>query len=470
MSDGQPLLIRNARVVGVNGAKREFVGDVLVRNGRIVEIGQIPITEGVEVIEARRGLLLPGFVDTHRHVWQTQLRTAAGDWSLYDYLINMRMTYSAFYQPEDVYLGNYVGALEAINAGVTTVVDHCHILNSPDHTDEAIRGLDDSGIRAVFCYGLFANPVSHDPFVINPDMSWRLEDARRVRKGRLSSDASRIQFGLAPNEPESISFDAGIADIAFARELGARVISCHVAMGAYDQGHQYVRRLNEAGLLLPEFLFVHGSSLMDDELRMIADAGAGISSTPETELQMGMGYPVAMRARQAGAFASIGVDIVSNYSGDLFTQMRMMVQSARAQAHALLETQRIAPRSVGVLAEDVLRLATLGGAESIGLADRIGTVEVGKKADLILLRTDSIGMVPATNAVSAAVFNAKPDDVEVVVVDGHIVKRDGALIGVDWPAIAKRLEDSAERIVSAGRAVDPSIAAGVINGFFDNLH
>jgi cytosine/adenosine deaminase-related metal-dependent hydrolase len=92
MSDGQPLLIRNARVVGVNGAKREFVGDVLVRNGRIVEIGQIPITEGVEVIEARRGLLLPGFVDTHRHVWQTQLRTAAGDWSLYDYLINMRMT------------------------------------------------------------------------------------------------------------------------------------------------------------------------------------------------------------------------------------------------------------------------------------------------------------------------------------------------------------------------------------------
>jgi cytosine/adenosine deaminase-related metal-dependent hydrolase len=185
---------------------------------------------------------------------------------------------------------------------------------------------------------------------------------------------------------------------------------------------------------------------------------------------MGMGYPVAMRARQAGAFASLGVDIVSNYSGDLFTQMRMMVQSARAQAHALLERQRVAPRSVGVLAEEVLRLATVGGSESIGLADQIGTIEVGKKADLILIRTDSIGMVPATNAVSAAVFNAKPDDVEVVVVDGRIVKRDGALIGVDWPAIAKRLEDSAERIVSAGRAIDPSIPAGVINGFFDNLH
>ncbi|WP_169833125.1 amidohydrolase family protein [Sphingomonas panacis] len=463
-------VIRDARILTMVDGDREFRGDVLIADGSIASVGQCSVPDGAEVIEAKGGILLPGFVDTHRHVWQTQLRTAAGDWSLYDYLVHMRMTYSSFYNPDDVYLGNYVGALEALNAGVTTMVDHCHILNSPEHSDEAIRGLRDSGTRGVFCYGLFANPTSHSPFIIDPDMAWRYADARRLRAGTLSSSDGRILLGLAPNEPESTPFATSAIDVSFAREIDAHVVSCHVAMGAYDQGRQFVRQLHEAGLLDQRFLFVHGASLTDAELGMIADAGAGISSTPETEMQMGMGYPVAMRARAAGVNVSLGVDIVSNYSGDLFTQMRMMLQSARAQAHALLEARREAPRAVGATTQEVLRMATLGGAEAINLSDRIGTVEKGKKADLILIRTDTIGMVPATDAVAATVYNAKAEDVEMVMVDGRVVKRDGVLVDVDWPSIARRLQTSAHRIISSARAVDPAIAKGVVDGFFAAPH
>jgi cytosine/adenosine deaminase-related metal-dependent hydrolase len=465
----QPTLIRGARILSMVDGARETQGDVLVRSGLIAEIDQKIDCQDAQVIEARGGILLPGFVDNHRHVWQTQLRSTAGDWTLLNYLAEMRFVYSSFYSADDVYLGNYVGSLEALNAGITTVVDHCHILNSPDHSDEAVRGLEDAGGRAIFCYGIFSNPISHAPFVIEPDQGWRYADAQRLRAGRLSSADGRILMGLAPNEPEGAPFELSSADVRFAQDLGAHAISCHVAMGAYDAGNQFVRRLHEAGLLSSRLLFVHGSSLTDHELALIADAGAGISSTPETEMQMGMGFPVALRARKAGVRVGLGVDIVSNYAGDLFSQMRMMAQSARAQADARLQQRGKAPRHVEVSAREVLRLATLGGAESIHLADRVGSIECGKQADLILIRTDSINMCPTIDAVAATVFNANPSDVEMTMVAGRILKCDGRLQGIDWPALASRVEASSQRIIAKAAAVDRRMVEGITNSFYPNL-
>ncbi|WP_219894285.1 amidohydrolase family protein [Aquisediminimonas profunda] len=465
----QTILIKDARILTMVDGQGEIAGDVLIEDGVIREIGQGLAAEGADVIDAKGGILMPGFVDTHRHIWQTQLRSTAGNWSLYDYLAEMRLTFSTYYTPDDVYLGNRIGAIDALNAGITTIVDHCHILNSPAHSDEAIRGLTDAGIRSIFCYGIFANPTNHNPLDISFDMGWRFDDARRLRKDALSSDDGLIQLGLAPNEPESSPFEAIVHDVQFAREIGARKISCHVAMGAYDQGHQFVRQLHEASLLDETFLFVHGASLTDDELKMIADAGAGLSSTPETEMQMGMGYPIGFRANAAGVKASLGVDIVSNYSGDLFSQMRMMVQSARAQVNAEHERNGRAPRRLDIHARDVLRLATLGGAEALGLDHRIGTIEVGKQADLILVRTDSIGMTPTIDPIAAVVFNASAADVSLVMVAGKIHKRDGILTRVAWPALRSQLLESSERIVAQAARVDRALVEGVVNTFFANL-
>jgi cytosine/adenosine deaminase-related metal-dependent hydrolase len=460
-------LIQGARVLTISGPQEEIAADVLVEDGIIRAIGDLSSIEDARRLDASDTILLPGFVDTHRHTWQTQLRTTAADWSLYDYLARMRMEYSSCYQPEDVYLGNYAGALEALNAGVTTLVDHCHILNSPGHSDAALAGLSDAGIRAIFCYGLFANP-KHHPFCPEADSSWRRDDARRIRQ-LMSSDTGRVLFGFAPTEAEAVPFDLTAEEIRFARELGAHKISLHIAMGAYDQGNKIVSRLQQQGLVASDLLIVHGSALSDEELGIIADAGAGISSTPETELQMGMGHPVAVRARARGVASSLGIDIVSNFSGDMFAQMRLFLQAERAQANAQLASHGFAPRRIDLKSRDALRLATLGGAEACGLANHIGSIEVGKRADLQLIRTTSLNMCPSIDAVSSVVLNANASDVDMVMVAGEIVKSEGRLLGADWPGVSRRLRASSQRIVEEAKSMNHEVVNRVADGFFGNL-
>lgn len=448
-------LIRGGRVLPMTPGSAESAFDVLIDGERIAEVAPALPCPDAEVIDATGFLVLPGLVDTHRHVWETQLRTVATDWSLFDYFAQMRLMYASFYEPEDVYLGNRVGALEALSAGITTMVDHCHVLHTPAHADEAVRGLQESGIRAVFCYGTFDSPNwTGDATRASLAPDWRRDDARRVRRDLLPSRDSRVVFGFAPAEIDANPYEFNVDEIRFARELSSHRISCHVAMGAYDAGTRFVERLGRDGLLGEDLLFVHGSALTDDELRAMADSGAAVSATPETEMQMGMGFPVAIRARDAGVRSSLGVDIVSNYSGDLFAQMRLALQAARALENREYEKRDRAPRRIRLTARDVLDLATREGAAAAGLADRVGTLEAGKQADVILVRTDAIHMTPAIEAVGAVVLNANASDVDTVFVGGDCVKKDGKLVGVDWPALSERLCASSRRIVEGMRSLD----------------
>lgn len=455
------ILIRGGRVLAMTPGSTEAVADVLIEGERIAGVAPSIDCNDAEVVDARGRIVMPGFVDTHRHTWQTQLRTVAADWSLFDYFAQMRLMYSSFYAPDDVFLGNHVGALEALDAGITTLVDHCHILHTPDHGDEAVRGLQESGIRAVFCYGLFDSPDwAADPARAALGASWRRDDARRVRRDLLPSSDSRVVFGFAPAEIDANPYEVNVDEIRLARELGAHRISCHVAMGAYDAGTRFVERLGRDGLLAEDLLFVHGSALTDDELRAMAASGASVSATPETEMQMGMGFPVAFRARDAGVRSSLGIDIVSNYSGDMFAQMRLQLQASRALENREYQRRDRAPRRIRLGVRDALDLGTRGGAEAAGLGGRVGTLEAGKQADVILVRTDSIAMTPTLDAAAAVVLNAHASDVEAVWVAGRCVKRDGRLIGVDWPALSARLRASSRRIVEGMRALDqPGIEA-----------
>jgi cytosine/adenosine deaminase-related metal-dependent hydrolase len=230
-----------------------------------------------------------------------------------------------------------------------------------------------------------------------------------------------------------------------------------------------VRKLHDAGLLAPDMLCVHGAALTADELELLAAAGCGLSSTPETELQMGMGFPVTQRALAAGVATSIGIDIVSNYSGDMFAQMRLLLQTMRAQANLAYEREGKAPRAIAPKAAEVLRLATAGGARAAGLGTAVGTLEVGRRADIVLTRTDAIHMTPATDAVGALVLNANASDVDAVLVDGRIVKRHGQLVDVDWPGLSRRLQSSSERILERAAAVDAGPIRGFVAGLFHNL-
>lgn len=461
------LLIKGGRIVAMTGV-REMRADILVDSGKIVAIAP-DIAADAETIDASDAIVMPGFVDTHRHVWQTQLRTVATDWSLFDYLIEMRYAYSTFYTAEDAYLGNLVGALEALDAGVTTLVDHCHILNTPEHAEEAARGLQDAGIRAIFCYGTFVN-TPRATMSVPSDPEWRRKTARALRRGRLADDRGLVRFGFAPFEAEAMAPEALADEIRFARELGAATISCHAAMGPYDSGRAHVvERLHAEGLLGPDLLFVHGASFTDHELELIRDAGAAISSTPETELQMGMGFPVAFRARSHEVKVGLGVDIVSNYAGDMFMPMRLGLQSTRALRNAEYGARGRAPSIITPDALSALRMATLGGAEAIRMDRQIGSLEVGKAADIAIVSTNAIHMTPAFDAVGALVLNARPTDIGTVLVNGRVVKRDGELVGIDWPALRNRLLASSERIMAGFKTVNVGEIAAMARPVFPHL-
>ncbi|KFY35298.1 hypothetical protein V494_06036 [Pseudogymnoascus sp. VKM F-4513 (FW-928)] len=449
-------LIRNATVVSVDAAIGVVPNcDVLIENGIITAVApNLPTSADLTIIDATDAIVSPGFVDTHRHTWQTQLRTVASNYVLSDYIFNIRNIYGSCYTPHDAYMGNYCGALESIDNGITYLVDHSHIMNSPDHADAAVRGLQDSKIRAVFCYGLYENPawegssVGKEPEINNP--KWRWDDARRVREKYFKSNqpTDLLRFGFAPAELELGALDEAIDEVEFGRSLGSAVITGHVALGRYDRGSHIVRNFEQRNVLGPDLLFSHCATLHDDELDAVKKFGVSLSSTPDTELQMGMGHPIAFKAHKHGCVASIGIDITSNNPADMFQQMRLLLQ---AQRHSDSENSAARLTNVSQRCEEVLQMATIGGATAVGLQHVIGSITPGKRADLLITRCDSTRMTPVHDPIAALVLYANASDIDTVFIDGELVKHKGLLTGVDWPKIRQELRDSATSIMGRSK-------------------
>ena len=266
------FLICGARLVPMSAGHPSILdADILVRDGRIEQIAphnEIDAGENVERIDARGALVLPGFVDTHRHTWQTQLRGVATNWSLFDYSVNMRWRFGGCYDEEDAYLGNYIGALEALNAGITTLVDHSHITISPEHSERALGALRDSGIRGVWCFGAFRNPDydAHDNVQdallegFAPVPQSVIDTARDMSRSAFAGESDLLQFGWAANEFEWYDTATIEKELATARELGAAVISMHAGMGALKADVRLIPLMADAGLLEDDMLFVHGGN------------------------------------------------------------------------------------------------------------------------------------------------------------------------------------------------------------------
>jgi 5-methylthioadenosine/S-adenosylhomocysteine deaminase len=440
------LLIRGGQVlVGDPGDGRFERADVVVEDGRIAGVEPSPDVADARVLDARGALVLPGFVDTHRHTWQTAMRGICADWTLLDYFRGVRLQISGAFGAEDVYAGNFVGALEALDAGVTTLLDFSHCLNSPDHADEAVRGLRDAGVRAIFAYGMFPVPLEEPAFATPED---RFADARRVRERHFSSADGLLGMGIALTELGLVPFDVTRGEVALARELDV-MITAHTGSVTSDPRVPEVELLHEAGLLDQRQVHVHCNACSDRELDLLADAGASVSLTPETELQMGMGFPIFDRALARGITPSLGCDIVSNNRGDLFAQMRLGLQAERARANQHELDGLAMPEGLTLGVRDVLRFATLGGAEALGMESQVGSIEPGKVADLVLLRADGIHMTPLNDPVAAVVLHAGPADVDTVLVGGEVVKESGRLANGRTGAATALVQSSRERIVAA---------------------
>jgi cytosine/adenosine deaminase-related metal-dependent hydrolase len=435
--------------------------DLLIEDGRIAAIGP----EGeidAERVDTRGGLVIPGFVDTHRHVWQTAMRGICADWTLLDYFRGIRVNASGVFTPADVYVGNYVGALEALDAGVTCLLDFSHCLNSPEHADEAVRGLREAGVRGTWAYGMYPVPLAEPAFA---GVEERAEDARRVRARHFSPDDSLLRMGIALTELGLVPWETTLAEAELAGELEA-LLTAHTGAVWSDRRRPEVELLHAAGLLSDGQVHVHCNACSGRELDLLADAGASVSVTPETELQMGMGFPVTQRLLERGMTPSLGCDIVSNNRGDLFTQMRLGLACERARTNEPELRAGVMPETLTLTAAEMLRFATLGGAKALGLDGEIGSIEVGKRADLVALRIDGFGFAPPNDPVAQIVMQAGVNEVDAVFVDGHPVKLDGELLGDGARRALLLAMESRDRIV---RALEPrgGFLAPAPEGWFD---
>jgi cytosine/adenosine deaminase-related metal-dependent hydrolase len=420
-----------------------FAGDVLIEDDRIAAVGRSLEAGDAEVIDAADCIVIPGFIDSHRHTWETVIRGIAPDVSLGGYFEIVLDQLAPAYRPEDVYAGNYLGSLEAIDAGVTTLLDWSHISNTPEHADEAIRGLRDARLRAVYCYG---NPNTSLADWWYTSTLEAPEDIRRVRTQYFSSDDGLLTLAMGTRGPGFCTPEVVKHDWELARDVTAP-ISVHVGMGPYAGRFSMVSQLSEMGLLGPDTTYIHCNYLSDDEFRLIAESGGKVSIAPSVEMVMGHGTPPTARALAHGLRPSLSIDVVTTVPGDMFTQMRFMFAQARLLEHEAAFAAGSEQEPTLLTSREVLEFATIEGARVCGVDDRTGSLTPGKQADLVVLRCDQTNTYPVIDPVSTVVHQADTRNVDTVLVAGEPLKRGGKLVGADLRAARDRAAASLDHLL-----------------------
>ena len=419
---GRPVLFRGATVLSMDPAIGLIEsGDVLVRGERIERVGRaLPAPDGALVVDCAGGILMPGMVDTHRHMWQTALRGLGADWTLSQYFVFYYLDWGPIFRPEDIHAGNLLSGIEALDAGVTTTVDWSHGLRTPEHGDAAVEALRAVPGRFVLAYGnLLGAPWE---WAAAPEFRSFVDRHFSARDDMLGL---QLAFDVTGDQafPEKAAFEA-------ARDLALPVTTHAGVWGATDDSG--IRLMWDHGFMTPDVTYVHAATLSEDSYQRIAASGGTVSVSAESENNAGQGYPPTWRLRRHGIPVSLSMDTSVWFGADLFSAMRATLSADRTREHLEAHTAGETVVHHGLRARDVVEWATIGGARVLGLDDRIGSLTPGKKADLVLVKNDrSPVMHPLLHPYGHVVYQAGRADVHTVLVNGTVVKYEHELVGVD---------------------------------------
>ncbi|KAJ7879006.1 hypothetical protein B0H14DRAFT_3435242 [Mycena olivaceomarginata] len=435
--------------------------DILIAGNKIVEIAPsvAPSSDTIH-IDCTGKIVSPGFVDTHHHVWQTQLKGRHADDLLLDYMVKGNFVYSMF-SPEDVFWGELGGCMESIDAGTTMVVDHAHMNYSAEHSSSALSAT---------CRRL-PSPRWR-PIVLGPTQpigrrsNWLIS----LQTNHLGTDACRLGVAF---DAYYLPKDVVVSLFEKARGLGVKLFTSHYVRGPLG-AQSFVDILDSYGLLKDDILLSHANQAKPEDAVKLVAKHAHISSTPDTELQTAIGTPVCFRP-DLHKISSLGIDCHSNNSADMLSQMRLALQSARGTHNQRFIAEGKLPRTVNATAEQAFNLATIMGARAVGMEAEIGSLAVGKLADIVIFDAQSPGMICAAehDPVAAIVLHASVRDIETVIVDGRIQKHKGKLVPVEvenkmmeWPQVAAKLLDSRQRLQDKLEAVDMDSAKKAVIELF----
>ena len=447
--------------------------DILIEGDTIKQVGaKLNAAADTKVIDCKNKIISPGFVDGHHHLWQTQLKGRHADQTLLDYFPDGNFAHYSF-TADDMYWGQLGGCLEVLDAGTTFVVDHNHGVPTADHASQSLNATIDSGLRSVYCwcYTLRIAEWDKSKFVPEQDIitDWgtkQLEDF--MSKQPLGQNAT-VHIGLGFDFfflPKEIV----VGIFKHVRQAGAKLITTHVARSAVLGGKSSIIMMKDYGILGPDVLISHGNNLTEEEYQIIKDFGCYICSTPSTEAQMAMGWPVAFDTLADGSNsnACLGADCHTGDSPYMPDQMKLLLQLTRQRHNQALLDQGKYPKKLAGTVEQAFNMGTINGARAVGMQDKTGSIAAGKLADLIVFDTASPTMTcaKAFGAVTAVVRHSSPRDVETVIVGGRIVKENGKLVDVrvrssrgpqqqlSWAEVATKLNESQARILERLDKID----------------
>lgn len=442
------ILIKGAIVLTMDEAIGGFRdADVLVEGDRIAAVGPNLAADDAETIDGRGRIVIPGIVNGHMHTWQTGLRSLCSNMTLLEYFRWVHRGLATAFRPEDIYIATLAGALGQINAGATTLGDWCHNNPTPDHTDAAVDGLFESGIRAVFLHGSpKPDPKPGEPhFSEIPHPRYEIE---RLMKTRFTGRDQLVTLGMAILGPHYSTMEVSRADFQLARELGL-VASMHQGGGEAKTPGGW-ERLEEEGLVGAGVNVVHGNNLTDEQMKRFVDAGVSFTVTPENEMIQGHGWPVTARVIAAGGQPTFGIDIESVVSTDMFSVGRAALACERALENAAFRAEHGGiPDASKVTTKDALRWITIETARMLGIGDKVGSLTPGKQADIAVIDATGWNMWPVHDPYSTVIMQAGVGNVEHVLIGGTFRKRDGRLLWADTERVKRDLEASGRRIASS---------------------
>jgi 5-methylthioadenosine/S-adenosylhomocysteine deaminase len=436
------LLIKGATVITVDQSNRIFRGDVLIEGGRIasldVELKPHASLSPDEIIPARNRVLLPGFIQTHVHLCQTLFRGAADDLSLIDWLKRRIWPMEAAHTFESLYASARLGIAELIRGGTTCALT----METVHHTEAVFRAVEESGFRAIV--GKCMMDKGEDvPDGLREDTEGSIAESLALLQRWHGRANGRIHYCFAPRF--AVSCTRGLLEqvARLSREKGV-IIHTHasesleeVQMVERETGRRNVEYLSEVGLTASKTVLAHCIHLSDAELEILRASRTCVAHCPSSNLKLGSGFARVPDMIEHGISVSLGADgAPCNNRLDMFTEMRTA---------ALIQKALRGPQTLPALT--VLRMATIEGAKALGLDDEIGSIEVGKRADLILLDLDRLHTTPQPDLVSTIVYAACASDVETVVIDGQVVMRDGQLLTLDESEVVARAREEAGRLL-----------------------
>lgn len=419
-------------------------GDVLIEGDTITAVGRGLAADDALVVDATGMLLTPGFVDTHRHAWEAQLRRVMPDVDdLGGYVTTTLAGYATVYRPEDMYVGTRLAALTAIDSGITTMLDFSHNSRTREHSDAAVEALLDTGIRGVH--------ASMGPHFGAWDRQWP-GDLARIKDRYFSSDEQLLTLRVAALATDKIAGPA----LAYGPELARRAAELGVGVSVDavfgQSSSEAVMWWAQQGILGPDVTLIHSTGLTPEAWKAMGQTGTTVALAPTSDAQIGLetAIPAVDEALSVGIRPGLSIDVEVALASDMFTQMRTLHAIQRMRAvNAAYGTDQQPSR---ITTHDVLDFATLQGARTNGLARVTGSLTPGKKADLLAVRAEDLNNMPLNDPIGTVVLGCDARNISAVLINGEPRKWNGDVLDVDLTALRGAVHASREYVLNATAA------------------